>query len=129
MKKSPPRRILVVDDEMLIRWSISETLKQHGYTIVEAGDAASARRALVELPEPPDAVVLDYRLPDSNDLSLLADIRRTTPDSPVVLITAFGTQEITDGARKLGAYAVMNKPFEMSDLEIVISRACQSQSH
>jgi two-component system response regulator AtoC len=118
------RRILVVDDEMLIRWSISETLKPHGYTVVEAADAASARRALAEAPEPPDAVVLDYRLPDSNDLSLLADMRRTIPNTPIVLITAFGTHDISDRATTLGAYAVLNKPFEMGDLEATLSRAC-----
>jgi len=121
---TPPRRILVVDDEMLIRWSISETLKPHGYTVVEAADAASARRALADGPEPPDAVVLDYRLPDSNDLSFLADIRRTMPNTPIVLITAFCTREISDRAKKLGAYAVLDKPFEMGDLEATLSRAC-----
>jgi len=119
-----PRRILVVDDEMLIRWSISETLKPHGYTVVEAADAASARRALADVREPPDAVVLDYRLPGSNDLSLLAEIRRTMPNTPIVLMTALGTHEISDRATTLGVYAVLNKPFEMGDLEATISRAC-----
>ena len=66
--------------------------------------------------EPIDAVVLDYRLPDSNDLTLLATIRGLSPDSAVVLMTAFGTPEITKGAFELGVYDVLHKPFELTEL-------------
>jgi DNA-binding NtrC family response regulator len=127
--KSTGSRVLVVDDELLIRWSISETLKRRGYHVVEAADAAAARRAVADSPSPFAAVVLDYRLPDSNDLSLLAHIRNATPDSPVVLITAFGTREVLEGARQLGVYAVMDKPFDISDLESTVARACASGPH
>ena len=83
--------------------------------VVEAGDGASAIRALDE-GEPFDAVVLDYRLPDSNDLNLLATIRRVAPQAAVIMMTAFGTAEVTSGAIKLGAYRVVPKPFEMHDM-------------
>ena len=65
-------RVLVIEDELLIRWSIAETSTQGGHTVVEAEDGASAILALEQGAEPVDAVVLDYRLPDSNDLTLLA---------------------------------------------------------
>lgn len=119
--------VLVVDDELLIRWSIGETLRQRGHTVVEAADAESARQALRDTSEPIDAVVLDYRLPDSDDLGLLADIRRERPDSPVILITAFGSPEVVEGAGRLGAYAVVSKPFEMEDLAQMLSTACASK--
>src|SRR5207249_1615367 len=92
-EKSPILRVLVVDDESLIRWSIAETLADAGHTVIEAGDGATAVQALTASAEPVDAVLLDYRLPDSNDLALLANIRRLSPHSPVILMTAYGTPE------------------------------------
>jgi DNA-binding NtrC family response regulator len=110
-------RVLVVEDEPLIRWSIAETLERMGHTVVEAGDAQSAVRAIEEMAEPADVVLLDYRLPDSNDLTLLATVRRLAPHSAVLLMTAYGTPDVTRGALELGAYGVMDKPFDMHDLE------------
>jgi two-component system response regulator AtoC len=112
----PPLRVLVVEDEFLIRWSINETLTQSGHTVVEAADGASAVRTLTDAVDPIDLVLLDYRLPDSNDLTLLATIRRLAPHSPVIMMTAFGTPEVIKGALDLGVSQVLNKPFEMHDL-------------
>jgi DNA-binding NtrC family response regulator len=115
-----PRRILVVDDEPLIRWCIAQTLGTAGHGITEAQDAASALRALADKPEP-DVIILDLRLPDSSDLSLLEKVRSIAPAAAVVIMTAFGTPEITAEALKLGARRVLTKPFDMQDLEHVVS--------
>jgi DNA-binding NtrC family response regulator len=115
-------RVLVVDDEPLIRWSLGETLAEMGHVVVEAGDGESAIRALDES-EPFDAVVLDYRLPDSNDLNLLTTIRQIAPRAAVIMMTAFGTAEVTSGALKLGAYRVVPKPFEMHDMAELVLQA------
>jgi two-component system response regulator AtoC len=112
-------RVLVVDDEPLIRWSIAETLGAAGHQVTEAPDAASALRALADAPDT-DLVLLDFRLPDSNDLGLLAEIRRIAPSVPVIMMTAFGTPDVTAGALKLGASKVLNKPFNMHDLEDLV---------
>jgi len=112
-------RVLVVDDEPLIRWSISETLGAAGYQVTEAQDAASALKALADDPDL-DLVLLDFRLPDSNDLGLLAMIRQIAPAAAVIMMTAFGTPDVTAGALKLGASKVLNKPFNMHDLEGVV---------
>ena len=119
-------RVLVVEDELLIRWSITETLAHAGHTVIEAADGASAIVALKNDDERIDAVVLDYRLPDSNDLTLLATVRRLLPDSAVVLMTAFGTPDVVKGALDLGVYQVLHKPFEMHDLESLLRKACSS---
>ena len=111
-----PLRVLVVDDEFLIRWSINQTLTQSGHTVVEAPDGATAVRTLTDAAAPIDLVLLDYRLPDSNGLTLLATIRRLAPDSPVIMMTAFGTPEVIKGALDLGVSQVLSKPFEMHDL-------------
>ena len=117
-------RVLVVEDELLIRWSITETLAHAGHTVIESTDGASAIVALKNDDERIDAVVLDYRLPDSNDLTLLATVRRLLPDSAVVLMTAFGTPEVVKGALDLGVYQVLHKPFEMHVLESLLRDAC-----
>lgn len=123
--KDPSRRlrVLVVEDEALIRWSIVETLAHGGHTVIEAGSATTAVRALTNAPEPIDVVLLDYRLPDSNDLGLLADVRRLVPESAVVLMTAYGTPEIMKGALELGACRVVSKPFDMHHLEALLLEA------
>ena len=121
----PSLRVLVVDDEPLIRWSLAETLVEMGHVAVEAGDGASAIQALADN-QPFDAVVLDYRLPDSNDLNLLATIRARAPQAAVVMMTAFGTPEVTSGAVSLGAYRVVSKPFEMHDMASLVVEAASS---
>ena len=113
---------------MLIRWSIAETLAQEGHTVVEASNATAAVQALTETPELIDVVLLDYRLPDSSDLGLLANVRRLRPDSAIVMMTAYGTLEVTKGALELGAYRVVNKPFDMHGLESLVVEAYQASS-
>jgi DNA-binding NtrC family response regulator len=114
--------ILVVDDEALVRWSLAEVLRRSGHTVIEA---TSAREALDAISPSwsVDAVLLDYRLPDSADFQLLEQIRRRLPRSPVVLMTAFGTPEMVQAALDLGAYRVLTKPFDMHGIERLITEA------
>jgi DNA-binding NtrC family response regulator len=115
--------VLVVDDETLLRWSIAELLRRSGHTVIEATSASSARDAMSHASGSIDVVLLDYRLPDSNDLHLLEDIRRRLPRSAVVLMTAFGTPELVQRALDLGAYRVLSKPFDMHEVEGLITVA------
>jgi len=126
VKNSHPLRVLVVDDEALIRWSLSELFADVGYDVTEASDGASAVAEASE-GEEFDAIVLDYRLPDSNDLHLLEQIRQLQPQAAVVMMTAFGTPEITSGALKLGAYQVVSKPFDVHDMVNLVSQAHNSR--
>src|SRR5262249_40570085 len=112
--------VLVVEDELLIRWSIAETLESGGHSVMQAEDGASAL-ALLNAPAAGfDVVLLDYRLPDSNDLQLLASVRRLSPRSVVILMTAYGTQEVVNGALGLGVSRVMSKPFDVDGLGQVL---------
>jgi DNA-binding NtrC family response regulator len=122
MNKSPNLRVLVVDDEALIRWSLVETLSDAGLSVAEASDGQSALRTLSDS-GPFDVIVLDYRLPDSNDLNLLAAIRRQSPRTAVVMMTAFGTPEVSSGALELGAYRVVAKPFDMHHMADLVLEA------
>ena len=122
-------RVLVVDDEPLIRWSVSEPLTDLGYEVVETGDASGARSAVADDHDKFDVVLLDYRLPDSDDLGLLASIRRESPHAQVILMTAFGRPEVVRGALELGAYRVVNKPFEMEAIADLVAQAHLANSH
>lgn len=109
-----------------MRWSIAETLGDHGHTVIEADSGAAAVRALTNSAGAVDVVMLDYQLPDSHDLTLLAAIRRLSPSSGVILMTAHGTPEVTKHAFDLGACQVMHKPFELHDLEPLLLQAAAS---
>ena len=121
-KKAAASRVLVVDDEPLVRWAIAQTLSDLDYEVGEAGDAASARRAILDGSQPPDLALLDLRLPDSDDLGLAFFIRTHAPDTTIVLMTAFGTPEILAQAAGFGI-PVLNKPFDMSELTVIVDRA------
>ena len=111
-----PRRALVVDDEALIRWSVAETLTALGMEVEQAATAAATLDAIAGASSPFDVVVLDLRLPDMNDLSLLGRVREQLPTAVVVLMTAFGTPEIIAEAVSMGVRGVLTKPFELEAL-------------
>jgi DNA-binding NtrC family response regulator len=109
-------RVLVVDDEALIRWSLSEGLGDGGYDVQQAGSGAEARVALDAADGQPLVVVLDLRLPDVADLSLLQEIRSRRPDAPVIMMTAHGTPDDAARAKALGASGFVSKPFDVAEM-------------
>ena len=122
-EKSHPPRVLVVDDEALIRWSVAETLGDQGWQVTEAANAQSAMVAFPDIAAASGLVFLDLRLPDSDDLHVLAAMRFLSPHTPVILMTAHGTPDLAEAARALGAFAVLDKPFDMADLGPLAERA------
>ena len=128
MPKNSPPTVLVVDDEALIRWSLTEMLGERGYSVTEAGDARMALAALENAAQPFDVVLLDYRLPDSADLRLLEKVRHLTPTSQVIMITAHTSPELAQGAAALGAYRVVSKPFEVETVAALVNQAREDAS-
>jgi DNA-binding NtrC family response regulator len=118
--QSPPLRVLVVDDEPLICWSLAETLRDGGDVVIAAKDGAAAMRALSESREPIDVALLDYRLPDVDDLSLLSAVRGFSPSTRVILMSAYATPEIAKVAMALGAARVVAKPIDMRDVPALV---------
>jgi DNA-binding NtrC family response regulator len=117
--KKFPIHALVVDDEPLIRWSVAESLGSLGIDVEYAEDAATALKMVTTAALPFDLVVLDLRLPDMHDLSLLSTLHQLLPKAGLVLMTAFGTPELIAQARALGA-SVLEKPFELSELNGIV---------
>jgi DNA-binding NtrC family response regulator len=116
-------QILIVDDEPLIRWSLAETFQQAGHAIREAGDARETLDMLNGGAYMPDVVLLDFRLPDSDDLRLLTSIRRMAPASTVIMMTAFHTPEMVAEAHRIGARAVLSKPVDMHALVPLVEQS------
>jgi DNA-binding NtrC family response regulator len=119
----PKATILVVDDEALIRWSLTERLASEGYTVLEAD---TGRAALEKLPEGVDLVMLDYRLPDTDGVTLLRKIKEFDADTLVVLLTAYASVETAVEAMKLGAYHFANKPFNLDEVSGIVDRALET---
>ena len=107
------RRVLVVDDEPLIRWSLTERLRGDGHEVLEAESAAEA---LEKAASGVDLVLLDYKLPDEDGLSVLRKIREIDPDALVIMLTAHKGVETVVVAMKAGAFDYATKPFDLDRL-------------
>jgi response regulator NasT len=123
MEHIQTRRIVVAEDESLIRMDIVETLKGQGFEVVgEAGDGLRAIELAKELK--PDLMVMDIKMPDMDGLSAAEQIAKLR--IPVVFLTAFDQQELVARASEVGAMAFLVKPFSPEDLlpaiEIALSR-------
>ncbi|HYT67781.1 MAG TPA: sigma-54 dependent transcriptional regulator [Vicinamibacterales bacterium] len=118
-----PATILVVDDESLIRWTLSERLSQDGHVVVEA---ETAKAAIARFGPDIDLVLLDYKLPDSDGLQVLRTLKAHDPDVPVILLTAFSSIETAVEAMKQGAYHYANKPFNLDELALVVQKALET---
>jgi DNA-binding NtrC family response regulator len=125
---SPALRVLVVDDEPLMSWSLAETLIDRGAVVTKAATGDAAVRALTTAPQP-DVVLLDYELPDCSDLSLVSTVKRLAPHIPVILMSAYFTPEITSQALRLGVYRVVSKPMKMNEIAALVREAAGSRLH
>ena len=119
----PKATILVVDDEALIRWSLAERLKADGYDVLEAD---TGRAALDKLPEGVDLILLDYRLPDTDGVTVLRKAKEFDQDILVILLTAYASVETAVEAMKLGAYHFANKPFNLDEVAATVDRALET---
>jgi DNA-binding NtrC family response regulator len=120
------KKILVVDDEKLLRWSIRQKLSEWDLEVTEAetGDEALQRFKL----DTPDLVILDMNLPDMKGSEILKTIKTDNPELPVIIITAYGSIDDAVNAMRLGAYNFLTKPIDYLKLQNAINNAFEALS-
>lgn len=119
-------KILIVDDDQMIRWALTEALRNWGYACVEAGTVAAALAAFDG--ELPAAVLLDVNLPDGSGLDGLREIKRRQPDAVIIMITGNVLVADTIAALRGGAYDFVGKPINLEELQITIRNGIEAQS-
>lgn len=100
-------KVVMVDDNIDFLEVIGERIKSWGYTLIKATTGKEAI-AFVKA-EKPSALILDYKMPDMNGLATLEEIRKTNPDMPVIMFTAYPTQDVMKDTEKLGINAFIPK--------------------
>lgn len=116
--------ILIVDDEPLLRWSVTQRLREAGYNALEAGTGkealAQARTAT------PDLILLDQGLPDEKGVDLIAPLKEPNPDAVVIMLTADAHVETAVAAMRAGAYDYLSKPVNLDQLQWVVGKAVEA---
>ena len=120
------KRILIIDDEQSMREMLVILLRKEGLDVRSAGSRAEAAAELRD--GPVDLVLTDVKLPDGDGLEILRHVKAASPETAVVVMTAFGTTEMAVAARKLGAEAYILKPFDVDELRIVVRDALANRS-
>jgi DNA-binding NtrC family response regulator len=120
----PKSKVLIIDDERLVRWSLAQKLKGWGYEVVEADSGRAGLQALAA--EGSDLLLLDVKLPDAKGTDVLEDLRKSWPDLPVIMITAFGVIEDAVTAMRRGAYDFITKPVDDAKLQRTVAHALEA---
>jgi two-component system response regulator PilR (NtrC family) len=116
-------RILIVDDEQSMRELLSIMLRKEGYEVVTADNGEKALKAVQN--DIFDLVITDLKMPQMDGMTLLKEIKESSPDTIVIIVTAFGTTEGAEKARRLGAYDYIGKPFNNDEIKLVIQNALE----
>jgi DNA-binding NtrC family response regulator len=117
-------RVLVVDDEKLIRWTLRERLEKEGWVVFEAETGAQALEALRQ--EDVELLLLDFKLPDTDGLEILRAAKERKPAPAVILMTAFASVQNAVDAMRLGAYDYVKKPFNLDELVLDAEKALET---
>ena len=117
------KTILIVEDEQVLRESLAELLAEEGHTIKQAEHGKVAYEMV--LAEPVDLVLTDVRMPEMDGLTLLGHLKQILPQTPVVVITAYGTVESAVGAMRMGAFDYLLKPVKFDDVLMKVQRALE----
>jgi DNA-binding NtrC family response regulator len=122
--KTQQERILVVDDEKMIRWSLGEALRGWGFDAIEAATAGAGLAAFES--ETPAAVLLDINLPDGSGLDVLRKLRQREPEAVIIMITANVLVDETIAALRGGAYDFIGKPINLEELHVAIRNGIEA---
>src|SRR5579863_7722432 len=125
-KSMPAEKVMIVDDERLVRWSLRQKCEDWGYLVIEA-DAGEAALRLAER-ENPDLVLLDVRMPDLTGIEVLDQLKKNGDAPAVIMITADPKLDDVKAALKLGAYDFVGKPIDFDELQLAMKDALEAAS-
>ena len=114
VKATPIKSILIIDDEKDLCLLLGDALRSHGYNVKSVHTRKEAMSSLKT--QAPDLVYCDLRLPDGDGMKILSKIRSISPRTIVSMVTAYGSEETRDEARRLGAHSFIDKPFSEEDI-------------
>ncbi len=117
------KSILIVEDEEVLRQSLAELLSDEGYEVKQASDGKQAYELILN--QPADLILTDIRMPNMDGLELLGKLQQTAPQTPVIILTAYGTIESAVSAMHNGAYDYMLKPVNFDEVLLKIERALE----
>src|ERR1700722_7654009 len=117
-------KILVADDQEMMRDSLVATLARDGHDVMAAGDGPAAV-ARLSGPGRIDLLISDLKMPRMTGIELLQEVKRLRPETPVVLMTAFATVATAVEAMKLGAYDYIQKPFDGDEIKLLVDRTLE----
>ncbi|HEY3251867.1 MAG TPA: response regulator [Ignavibacteria bacterium] len=115
------KKILIIDDNKYLRFTLSTLVEESGYKAIEAGDKEKAIKMLKS--KKPNLIILDKRLPDCDGFDLLKEIKNLDGNIPVIMLTAYAENSSAGRAIDLGAYAFMTKPFDNTEMVSTIKKA------
>jgi len=119
-----PHKVLIVDDEKAIRWSLGEALEGQGYEVEQAENGKKCLKLFQS--DPADIVILDLKLPDTDGIQILKKIKAEDGNVPVIMMTAYGEVETAVEALKAGAYDFLLKPFQLEKMKVAIKNALET---
>src|SRR6202790_4794050 len=126
VKAMPAQKVLIVDDERLVGWSLRQKCEEWGYAVIEADTGETALR-LAER-ECPDLVLLDVRMPDLTGIEVLDQLKKSGNAAATIMITADPQLDDVKAALKLGAYDFVGKPVDFDELQVTIKNALEATS-
>jgi len=116
-----PEKVMIVDDERLVRWSLRQKCEEWGYHVIEADSGLPALKLAQH--ESPDLVLLDVRMPDLTGIEVLDQLKKNGDARAVIMITADPQLDDVKAALKLGAYDFVGKPVDFDELHVTIKNA------
>ncbi|HEV2349612.1 MAG TPA: sigma-54 dependent transcriptional regulator [Terriglobia bacterium] len=119
------RKILIVDDEKLVRWSLRQKCEEWGYQVLEAETGSEALRVCRD--EAPELILLDVRLPDFGGLEVLQSLKQADNDGAVIMITADPQIDDVKAAIKMGAFDFIGKPLDFDELRVTVENALEAR--
>jgi DNA-binding NtrC family response regulator len=119
-----PASILIVDDQESLRHFLGKALAEEGYTVHGCGSIAEGWERIGQ--DGADLILLDLRLPDGSGLEMLEAVREREPDTPVILMTAYGEIQTAVAAMKAGAYDFLTKPVNLEQVRVLCQKALES---